>query len=121
MTLVVLNIAVALLLGYGAVAELWIRGVRGGETQPLIVGIVGALVSFALAVAGLARLRRWPNARQLTIFTAVALVVFHVCAALPPHRNVGIGIALLATVYGVVLLAVSFISRNGARAAHAAG
>lgn len=121
MTLAMLNIAVALLLGYGAVEELWIRGVRGGETQPLIVGIVGALVSLSLAVAGVARLRRWPNARQVTIFTAVALVVFHVCAALPPHRNVGIGIALLATAYGVVLLAASFTGRNGARAAHAAG
>jgi len=122
MTLAVLNIAVALFLGYGAVAELWIRGVRGGETQPFIVGAVGALTSLALAVAGLARLRRWDNVRQLTIFTAVALVAFHVYSALPPHRNVGIKIALLATVYGVVLLAVSFAGRGRReRAAHAAG
>jgi hypothetical protein len=121
MTLALLNIAVALLLGYGAVAEIWIRGVRGGETQPLVIGITGALVSLALAVAGLARLRRWDNVRRLTIFTAVALIAFHVYAALPPHRNVGVGVALLATVYGLVLLAVSFAGRGGARAAHAAG
>lgn len=121
MTLAVLNIAVALFLGYGAAAELWIRGVRGGETQPAVIGVIGILVSLALAVAGVARLRRWPSARQLTIFTAVALVAFHVYAALPPHRNVGILVALVATVYGVVLLAASFAGRNGARAAHAAG
>lgn len=121
MTLAVLNIVMALFLGYGAVAELWIRGVRGGETQPLVIGIVGALVSLALAVSGFARLRRWVNARQLTVFTAVALVAFHVYAALPPHRNVGIGVALLATAYGVVLLAVSLTGRGAGRAAHAAG
>ncbi|HLL77596.1 MAG TPA: hypothetical protein VK421_20230 [Pyrinomonadaceae bacterium] len=122
MALAVLNILLALCLGYGAVAELWIRGVRGGETQPLVIGLVGALVSLALAVAGISRLRRWTNARQLTIFTAVALVAFHIYAALPPHRNVGIFVALLATVYGLVLLAVSLAGRGRReRAAHAAG
>ena len=121
MTLALLNIAVALLLGYGAVAELWIRGVRGGETQPLVIGIAGTLVSLALAVAGFARLRRWDSVRQLTIFTAVALVAFHVYAALPPHRNVGVGVALLATAYGVALLAVSLAGRGGTHEARAAG
>jgi peptidoglycan/LPS O-acetylase OafA/YrhL len=116
MTLAVLNIVVALFLGYGAVAELWIRGVRGGETQPFIIGVIGALASLALAVSGVARLRRWANARQLTIFTAVALIAFHVYAALPPHRNVGIAVALIATVYGLALLAASFAGRNGGRA-----
>ena len=121
MALALLNIVVTLFLGYGAVAELWIRGVRGGETQPLVIGIVGALVSLALAVAGVARLRRWENARQLTIFTAVALVVFHAYAALPPHRNVGILVLLVATAYGLALLAVSLRGRGGERAARAAG
>ena len=122
MTLALLNIAVAVFLGYGAVEELWVRGIRGGETQPLVIGIVGALVSLALAVSGVARMRGWANARQLTIFTAVALVAFHIYAALPPHRNVGILVALIATVYGVVLLAVSFARpRGGEREAHAAG
>ncbi len=121
MLLAVLSIIVALFLGYGAVAELWIRGVRGGETQPLVVGIVGTLVSLALAISGFARLRRWDNARQLTIFTAVALIAFHVYAALPPHRNVGILVVLVATVYGLVLLAVSLAGRSGESAAHAAG
>jgi hypothetical protein len=121
MALSLLNIAVALFLGYGAVGELWIRGVRGGEAQPAVMGAVGILVSLALAVCGVARLRRWPNVRQLTVFTAVALIAFHVYAALPPHRNVGILVVLVATVYGLVLLAVSLAGRNGQRAAHAAG
>jgi hypothetical protein len=121
MTLALLNIVVALYLGYGAVEELWVRGIRSGEIQPLIIGIVGALVSLALIVSGFAHWRRWPNARQLTIFTAVALIAFHVYAALPPHRNVGILVALVATVYGIVLLAVSFLGRDAGRAAHAAG
>ena len=121
MTLSLVSIVVALLLGYGAVAELWIRGVRGGETQPFVIGVIGALVSLALAASAVARLRRWEDARQLTIFTAVALIAFHVYAALPPHRNVGVGVALLATACGLVLLAVSFVRRDGARTAHAAG
>ena len=122
MALAVLNVVVALFLGYGAVEELWVRGVRGGETQPLIIGIVGALVSLALAVSGFAHWRRWVNARQLTIFTAVALIAFHAYAALPPHRNVGILVLLVATAYGIVLLAVSFAGRrDGERAAPAAG
>jgi hypothetical protein len=121
MTLALLNTVVALFLGYGAIEELWIRGVRGGETQPFVVGIVGALASLALVVSGFAHWRRWANARQLTIFTAVALVAFHVYAALPPHRNVGILVLLVATVYGLVLLALSFVGRDAGRAAHAAG
>ena len=122
MTLALLNTVVALFLGYGAVEELWVRGIRGGEIQPLVIGIVGALVSLALAVSGFAHWRRRPSARQLTIFTAVALIAFHVYAALPPHRNVGILAALVATVYGIVLLTVSFVGRrDGERAAHAAG
>jgi len=87
MTLALLNTVVALFLGYGAVEELWIRGVRGGETQPLIVGIVGALVSLALAVTGFARWRHWANARQLTIFTAVALIAFHAYATTGAGRS----------------------------------
>ncbi len=34
------------------------------------------------------------------------MVVFHVYAALPPHRNVGILILVLAAGYGLLLLIV---------------
>ena len=112
MALALANIVVALFLGYGAVEELWIRGVRGGETQPLVVGIVGALVSLALAVSGVAHWRRRGDARQLLVFAAVALIAFHVYAALPPHRNAGIAVLVVATAYGVALLAVSLAGRG---------
>jgi len=121
MALAIMNLVVALLLGYGAVDELWQRGVLGGETQPLVIGIVGVLASLALGFAGIARLRRWPNTRQLTIFAAVALIAFHAYAALPPHRNVGILALAVAVGYGLLLLAVSLVKRGGARAAQAAG
>jgi hypothetical protein len=122
MILALLNIVVAVFLGYGALDEVWQRGIRGGETQPFVMGAIGALVSLALAVSGVARLRRWANARQLTIFAAVAVIAFHVYAALPPHRNVGILVLVVAVAYGLLLLAVSLLGRrNGERAAHAAG
>jgi uncharacterized membrane protein YhaH (DUF805 family) len=122
MKLALLNIAVALFLGYGAAEELWVRGVRGGETQPLVVGIVGALVSLLLLVSGVARWRRRARARQLQIAAAVLLVAFHAYAALPPHRNVGILVLAVAVAYALVLLAASLDGGGRARrAARAAG
>jgi hypothetical protein len=119
MTLALLNIVVALFLGYGAVEEFWIRGVRGGEAQPLVVGVVGALVSLALVAAGVARLRRSPGARQMQLLSSLALIAFHVYAALPPHRNVGILVLLVGAGYGVVLLASALAGRGGASGAAA--
>ena len=110
MILAFLNILVALFLGYGAVEEFWMRGVRGGEVQPLIVGLVGAFVSVLLALSGFALWRRWPNARVLAIAAAVLSIVFHVYAAFPPHRNVGILVLLVGAGYGLVLLGITLMS-----------
>ena len=63
MILAWLNILVALFLGYGAVEEFWVRGVRGGEVQPLVVGLVGACVSALLALSGVRLWRRHARAR----------------------------------------------------------
>lgn len=104
MALALFNILVAVVLGYGAVEELWVRGVRGGETQPLVVGIVGALVCLLLLLAGVARLRRSAGERRLAVASGLLLILFHLYAALPPHRNVGIAVAAVATIYGLVLL-----------------
>ena len=104
MILAILNTLVALFLGYGAVGEFWIRGVRGGEMQPLIVGLVGAFVSVLLALSGIAWWRRWPNARTLAIVAALLSILFHVYAAFPPHRNVGVLVLLVGTGYGLALL-----------------
>ena len=50
----VVGVLVAAFLGFGAVEELIVRGVRGGEVQPLIVGLLGTVVSLLLALASLA-------------------------------------------------------------------
>ena len=103
---VALGILVATFLGFGAVDELLVRGIRGGEVQPLIVGLVGATVSLLLALGALALWRQHPSARRLAIGAAVAAIVFHAYAALPPHRNVGLLALMIAAAYSAVLLGI---------------
>lgn len=107
MVIALFSILVALFLGYGAVEEFVVRGVRGGETQPLVVGLVGIFVSLLLVAAGLALWRRHPSARRLALLAAAASVAFHVYAALPPHRNVGVLALLVGAGYGLILLGVA--------------
>ena len=107
MALALCNLLVALFLGYGAVGELVVRGVRGGETQPFVVGLLGVFVSLLLAVSGVAYWRRWPSARRLLVAAAALSILFHAYAALPPHRNVGILVLVVAVGYGLVLLGVA--------------
>lgn len=102
----ILSILVGLVLGYGAVEELIVRGIRGGEVQPGIVGAVAAVASALLILSGVAQLRRWPNAWRLVLAAALLCVAVHTYGALPPHRNVGPLALLLGTGYGVSLLAV---------------
>lgn len=102
-----LGILVATFLGLGAVEELVVRGIRGGEVQPLVVGLAGAVVSLLLALASLALWREHAGARRLAILAALAAMVFHAYAAMPPHRNVGLLVLLVAAVYGVVLLGIA--------------
>ena len=116
MKLGLLNILVALFLGYGALEELIVRGVRGGEAQPFVIGAVGVVVSVLLAVSGIALWRRREGARRLAVVAAVSSVLFHVYAALPPHRNVGILVLVVAVAYGLVLLCVSLFGTGRARA-----
>jgi hypothetical protein len=104
---VALGILVAAFLGFGAVEELVVRGIRGGEVQPLIVGLVGAVVSMLLALAAVALWRRHADARGLAIVAALAAIVFHAYAAMPPHRNVGLLVLVVAATYGVVLLGIA--------------
>ena len=101
-----LTLLVSLVLGAGAAQELVVRGVRGGEAQPFAVGAVGVLVSLLLAAAAVALWGRWPGARRLVVAAAGLSVVFHVYAALPPHRNVGGLALLLGAGYGLALLAI---------------
>jgi hypothetical protein len=110
MVVALFSILVALFLGYGAVEELVVRGVRGGEAQPFVVGLAGIVVSVLLIAAGLAHWRRGPSSRPLLLVAALASLVFHVYAALPPHRNVGILALLVGAGYGLVLVAVALAS-----------
>jgi hypothetical protein len=102
-----LGVLVAALLGFGAVQELLVRGIRGGEVQPLLVGVGGTLVSVMLALAALAWWRRRAGARRIAVVAALAVIVFHTYAALPPHRNVGLLALTMAVTYSLALLVVA--------------
>jgi hypothetical protein len=110
MIIALISIVIALFLGFGAVQEFIVRGVRGGEVQPLVIGLAGIAVSLLLVVSGIAFWRQWPVARRLVILAAVSSLAFHVYAALPPHRNVGILALLVGAGYGLVLLGVAWSS-----------
>jgi hypothetical protein len=120
MLLVVLNILVALALGFGGVQEIIVAGIIGRELQPLIIGLIGTVISVLFLISGLAMWRKWPSTRRLVIITAIASILFHVYAALPPHRNVGLPALILGAGYGLVLLIVMFTSK-GKRVATATG
>lgn len=106
------SILVALLLGLGAVQEFIVRGVRGGEVQPLLVGLIGMAVSVLLATAGIALWRQWAMARRLGILAGLSSIVFYVYEALPPHRKVGMLALILGVGVGILLLAVTLSSKG---------
>lgn len=112
MTLAVLSILVGLLTGFGAVQELIVRGIINREVQPLIISLVGIVVSLLFLISGIAMLRRWPSTRRLVIVTAILSIVFHVYAALPPHRRVGPIALIIGAGYGLVLLIFILTSKG---------
>lgn len=112
MVLAILNFLVALVLGFGAVQELIVSGIRGGGTQPFVIGVAGIVVSVLFIVSGVAMLRKWPSSRRLVIITAIASILFHVYAALPPHRIVGLPALIIGAGYGLVLLIITLASRG---------
>ena len=112
MTLVVLNILVALVNGFGAVQELIVSGIGGRAWQPFLMGVGGIIVSILFIVSGVAIWRKWPSARRLAIITATFSILFHVYAALPPHRNMGWPALIIGAGYGLVLLIVTLSSKG---------
>ena len=114
MVFAVLNILVALVLGFGAVQEVIIPGIRDGEVQPqpFFIGLAGIVVSVLFIVSGVAMWRKWPSARRLAIVTGVSSILFHVYAAVPPHRNVGPPALIIGAGYGLVLLVITLSSRE---------
>ena len=113
MVLAVINFLMAVLIGYGAMEELIVRGIRGGEMQPLLIGVSGIAVSILLITSGIAMLRKTHSARRLVVITAILCILFHVYAALPPHRNVGIPGLIIGAGYGLALLLTTLGSRGG--------
>jgi hypothetical protein len=101
---VVAAAVIAIALGFGAVQELVVRGVRGGEPQPLAVGAVGAVASGLLLAAAAALWREAAGAPRLAGVAAAVSAGFHAYAALPPHRNVGPAALLLALAASAALL-----------------
>ena len=114
MVLGVLNILVALVLGFGAVQEVIVPGIRDGEVQPqpFFIGLAGIVVSMLFIVSGVAMWRKWPGARRLAIVTAVSSILFHVYAALPPHRIMGAPALIIGVGYGLVLLVITLSSKG---------
>jgi hypothetical protein len=119
MILAVLNILVALVLGFGAVQELIVGGLRDPEAQPFI-GLAGIVVSVLFIISGVAMWRKWPSARRLAIVTAISSIVFHGYAALPPHRIMGLPALIVGVGYGLVLLVIT-LSSKGKKAEAAIG
>ena len=100
MAVVVATTLVSLLLGFGAIQELVVLGIRAGQVQPFWIGVTGAAVCALLIASALVLHRGWKNGRELALGATVLFVAFHIYASLPPHRNVGALAAMIATIYG---------------------
>ena len=116
MILAILSILVGLLTGFGAVQELIVRGIIDHEIQPAIVGIIGTVISVLFVVSSIALWRKWESTRRLVIVTSILSIIFHVYAALPPHRNVGPPALILGVGFGLVLLIVMLSSKRNTAA-----
>jgi hypothetical protein len=106
LALVALNILVALLIGYGALQEVIVRGLRDRQTQLLLVSLVGIIVSILFLVSGIALLRRWRAVRRLIILTGTLSILLHVYGVLPPHGNMGFIALIVGAGYGLAMLLV---------------
>ena len=120
MILAILTILVGLLVGFGGMQELIVRGIMDHEVYPAILGIIGTISGVLFVVSGIALWRKWPSTRRLIIVTSILSIVFHVYAALPPHRNVGPLALIVGAGYGLMLLIVMLSSKRN-RTAPAVG
>ena len=97
-----INILVALVMGFFAVQEFAIRGIRYGQLQPFVLSSAAILVSILFIISAVAMLREWTTARLLVLITCVLSILVHVYGALPPHRNMGYLALLIGAGYAVV-------------------
>ena len=106
LALVALNVLVASATGFGALQEFIIRGIRYRQMQPLLISLMGIIVSTLFIASGIALLRRWPNVRRLIILTGALSILLHVYGVLPPHRNMGFFVLIVGAGYGLMMLVV---------------
>ena len=102
----------ALALGGGAVQEFIVPGLRGGQTQALLVGLAGIVVALLCLSAVWLLWKESAVARKLAAVSGALAIVFHASAALPPHRNVGILALLMGVAVGVLLLLEAGTARH---------
>src|SRR5688572_29152747 len=112
----VISILIGLFLGYGAVEQFLVRGIREGLPQPAILGAAATVASALLIFSGVARLKRMPDHRRLALVAAALIVMVHAYGVLPPHRNVGMLAAVLGIGYGAVLLLTTALRGREERA-----
>jgi len=102
----------ALALGGGAVQEFIVPGLRGGATQPLVVGMAGIVVALLCLSAAWLLWKQSAAAPKLAAVSGALAIVFHASAALPPYRNVGILALLMGVAVGVLLLLEAGAARH---------
>lgn len=106
LTLVTLNLVVAVLTGFGALQEFVVGGILHRQMQPLLISLTAIIVSILFVISGLAMLRRWATTRRLIIVTGTLSILLHVYGALPPHPNMGIIVLIVGAGYGLLMLLV---------------
>ena len=111
--LVVLNILVALALGFGAGQEFVIVGIRAGQLQPFLLSSAAFAVSVLFVISAIAMFRQWPAVRRLVLLTGVLSILIHIYGALPPHRNMGYLALLIGAGYALVMMLAYY--RNSRR------
>lgn len=104
LVLVVLNILVALALGFGAAQEFVMGGILGGKVQPFLLSSAAIVVSVLFIISAIAMLRQWPAVRRLVLVTGVLSILIHIYGALPPHRNMGYPALLIGAGYALVMM-----------------
>jgi hypothetical protein len=104
LVLIVLNVVVALALGFGAVQEFVMSGILGGKLQPFFLSAAAIIVSVLFVISAIAMLRHWRSVRSLVLITGVLSMLVHIYGALPPHRNMGYPALLLGAGYALVMM-----------------
>jgi len=102
--LVMLNMLVAALTGFGALQELFAGGLFDRKAGTLPLSLAAVFVSLLFIISGVAMLRHWRAVRRLMMATGFLSILLHVYGALPPHRNIGYLALLVGAGYGLVML-----------------